>query len=154
MTQLYCVFDITLSNYAYTKLGLAVGCSSFKHKLWNPNHSKYAQHVTLTSHDLFALHFQVKTLIKRFKAWRNRIWDTQTNGCPKSHLLSMLVLISYERAPVEVVNSVSIDGLAHWWVFYCDGRIHWTSTCVHCTACLGWLKISRNWLHILLKTRA
>ncbi|XP_064392095.1 uncharacterized protein LOC135339759 [Halichondria panicea] len=57
---------------------------------------------------------QVKTLIKRFKAWRNRTWDKQKNGCPKSYLLSMLVLISYEHAPAELAQAESLEELAKW----------------------------------------
>ncbi len=68
-------------------------------------YKSHARHMTL--------HLQVKILIRRFKMWRNGTWDTMINGCPKSYLISMLVLISYDRAPAEIKHN-SFKELAKW----------------------------------------
>ena len=49
---------------------------------------------------------QVKELIKRAKAWRNKLWsETKLPNKPKSYLISLLVLNAYEKATERVSTS-------------------------------------------------
>ncbi len=47
-------------------------------------------------------YIQVKELIKRAKAWRNKVWVGLDVPKPKSYLISLLVLNAYEKASKKV----------------------------------------------------
>ncbi|XP_064392067.1 uncharacterized protein LOC135339739 isoform X2 [Halichondria panicea] len=58
---------------------------------------------------------RAKILIKRIKVWRDSVWDGKVNGCPKSFFLSILVLISYHRAPQHLLSDATpLKTLAKW----------------------------------------
>ena len=47
------------------------------------------------------VHTQVKEFCRRFKAWRTISWEESTDqdGQPKSYLLTILVVIAFDRLP-------------------------------------------------------